>query len=77
MNRTLQNFMYTMLEDDSSIAPRESLGVMIELYRKGVWKDEKTVNVIATGAFHKDSKVIGIAYLNTVLILLSWNIFQP
>jgi len=37
LNRTLQNFMYTMLEDDSSIAPRESLAVMIELYRKGIW----------------------------------------
>jgi protein SDA1 len=37
LNRTLQNFMYTMLKDTSQQANRESLGVMIELWRKRVW----------------------------------------
>eukprot|EP01128_Nolandella_sp_AFSM9_P009391 TRINITY_DN5997_c0_g1_i1.p1 TRINITY_DN5997_c0_g1~~TRINITY_DN5997_c0_g1_i1.p1 ORF type:complete len:729 (-),score=208.58 TRINITY_DN5997_c0_g1_i1:182-2338(-) len=60
LNRTLQNFMYTMMQDTSSVAPRESLGVMVQLYRKGVWTNDKTVNVIASGIFHPDSKLVGM-----------------
>lgn len=37
LNKTLQNFMYTMLRDSSQQASRESLAVMIELWRKRVW----------------------------------------
>jgi protein SDA1 len=37
MNRTLQNFMYTMLNDPSDIAAKKSLDVMIDLYRKRIW----------------------------------------
>lgn len=77
MNKTLQNFMYTMLEDSTSVAPRESLGVMIDLYRKNVWcvlplrlllvltvifrNDAKTVNVISAAVFHSDAKVVSLA----------------
>lgn len=36
---------------------------MIQLYRKGVWNDERTVNVIATACFLKsnDSKMLTAA----------------
>lgn len=37
MNRTLQNFMYTMLNDPSDIAAKKSLDVMIDLNRKRIW----------------------------------------
>ena len=47
LNKQLQNFMFTMLQDASQIAQKKSLDVMIELYRRGVWKDAKTVNVMA------------------------------
>ena len=47
----MQNFMFTMLKDSHKIAAKTSLDVMIELYRKNVWKDAKTVNVIATACF--------------------------
>eukprot|EP01130_Rhizamoeba_saxonica_P013639 TRINITY_DN5836_c1_g1_i1.p1 TRINITY_DN5836_c1_g1~~TRINITY_DN5836_c1_g1_i1.p1 ORF type:complete len:666 (-),score=149.47 TRINITY_DN5836_c1_g1_i1:1927-3699(-) len=67
LNRTLQNFMYTMLQDDDAIAPRESLAVMIELYRKNIWNDAKTANVISTGIFSKDSKLISMT-LNFFLV---------
>ena len=51
LNTTMQNFMFTMLKDSHKIAAKTSLDVMIELYRKNVWKDAKTVNVIATACF--------------------------
>lgn len=50
--------MYTMLQDESSVAPRESLNVMIELYNKKIWHDRKTVNVISIGIFSQDAKIV-------------------
>jgi len=58
LNSTLQNFMYSMLKDSHTIAAKTSLDVMISLYKKNVWKDEKTVNVITTACFSKITKVM-------------------
>lgn len=58
LNTTLQNFMYTMLKDNSPIAAKMSLDVMIELYRRNVWRDAKTVNVITTACFSKVTKIL-------------------
>ncbi|CAN0400965.1 unnamed protein product, partial [Discosporangium mesarthrocarpum] len=37
LNKTLQNFVFTMLRDDSEIAAKKSLDIMVDLYRKRVW----------------------------------------
>ena len=58
VNKTLQNFMYTMLADDHPIAAKKSLDVMVELYKKKVWNDEKTVNVIASACFSPVAKIM-------------------
>ncbi|XP_053675529.1 protein SDA1 homolog [Anopheles nili] len=59
LNSTLQNFMYTMLRDTNPKAAKMSVDIMIELYRKQVWNDAKTVNVIANvGCFSKITKVL-------------------
>jgi len=58
LNAGLQNYMFTMLKDPATIAAKTSLDVMISLYRKNVWKDAKTVNVIATACFSKITKVL-------------------
>ncbi|KAI4471869.1 hsda/sda1-related [Holotrichia oblita] len=58
VNATLQNFMFTMLKDSNSKAAKMSVDIMIELYKKNVWNDSKTVNVIATGCFSKITKVM-------------------
>ena len=49
--------MYTMLRDNNAIAAKKSLDVMIELYRRNIWKDAKTVNVITTACFSHVTKV--------------------
>lgn len=49
--------MYTMLRDNNAIAAKKSLDVMIELYRRNIWKDAKTVNVIMTACFSPVTKV--------------------
>lgn len=58
INTTLQNFMFTMLKDSNSRAAKMSVDIMIELYKKNVWNDAKTVNVISTGCFSKITKVM-------------------
>lgn len=59
LNSTLQNFMYSQLKNASPKAAKMSVDIMIELYKKNVWNDAKTVNVIATvGCFSKVTKVM-------------------
>lgn len=58
LNTTLQNFMFSMLKDSNSKAAKMSIAIMIELYKKNVWNDAKTVNVIATACFSKFTKVM-------------------
>ncbi|XP_059490536.1 protein SDA1 homolog [Neocloeon triangulifer] len=57
LNRTLQNFMFNMLKDSNSRAVKMSLDIMIQLYKKNIWNDAKTVNVIATACYSKFAKV--------------------
>jgi len=64
LNKTLQSFMFTMLEsvksgnsDENAIAAKRSVDVCIELYRKNVWNDAKTVNVIAEACFSPITKI--------------------
>lgn len=58
LNSTLQNFMFDMLKDSNAVAAKKSLDVMIELYRRKVWKDAKTANVITTACFSKVTKIM-------------------
>ncbi|KAK6631764.1 hypothetical protein RUM43_013828 [Polyplax serrata] len=58
LNTVLQNFMFGMLKDSNSKAAKMSLGVMIELYKKKIWNDAKTVNVISVACFSKIVKVM-------------------
>uniref|UniRef100_A0A673TK49 Protein SDA1 n=1 Tax=Suricata suricatta TaxID=37032 RepID=A0A673TK49_SURSU len=58
VNIVLQNFMYTMLRDSNATAAKISLDVMIELYRRNIWNDAKTVNVITTACFSKVTKIL-------------------
>lgn len=40
------------------MAARRSLIVMIELHKRRVWNDEKTVNSIWKGAIHENPKIV-------------------
>ncbi|XP_076232071.1 SDA1 domain containing protein Mys45A [Calliopsis andreniformis] len=58
INTSLQNFMFLMLKDSNVRAAKMSADIMIELYKKNIWNDTKTVNVLATGCFAKTTKVM-------------------
>eukprot|EP00831_Metopus_contortus_P074766 TRINITY_DN6831_c0_g1_i2.p1 TRINITY_DN6831_c0_g1~~TRINITY_DN6831_c0_g1_i2.p1 ORF type:complete len:421 (-),score=77.06 TRINITY_DN6831_c0_g1_i2:89-1351(-) len=58
INTQLQNFFYSQIERGVDRAAKASLLIMIELYRKHVWTDEKTVNGISAGCLSKNPKMV-------------------
>jgi protein SDA1 len=50
--------MYTMLRDSNHVAAKMSLDALTDLYKKNVWRDTKTVNVIATACLSPLTKVM-------------------
>lgn len=51
--------MYSILTDANPKAAKMSVDIMIDLYKKNIWNDAKTVNVIANvGCFSKVTKVM-------------------
>nr|CAG4646896.1 EOG090X030C [Megafenestra aurita] len=58
LNNVLQNFMFGMLKDSNITAAKMSLDVMIDLYKKNIWNDSKTVNVIATACVSRTTKIM-------------------
>lgn len=74
LNRTLQNFMYGLFEEAAAVERKSDnsdhlavdriLHVLIELYRKRVWADARTVNVIADAAVRRISPKVLVTALN-------------
>ncbi|EHA97937.1 SDA1-like protein [Heterocephalus glaber] len=58
VNIMLQNFMYTMLRDSNATAAKISLDVMIELYRRNIRNDDKTISDIMTACFPKVTNIL-------------------
>ncbi|KAK9862024.1 hypothetical protein WJX84_008292 [Apatococcus fuscideae] len=58
LNRAVQSFLYTALQDEHEGAAKKSLAVLTELYRRQVWRDARTVNVIASATFHPSPRIM-------------------
>jgi len=58
INTSLQNYMFSMLTDAHPIATKISVEILVDLYRRNIWNDTKTVNVIVTACYSKISKVM-------------------
>lgn len=57
-NKPLQNFMYSILNGDDTVAAKHALMLMIDLYRKDIWNDERTVNVISLSCISKERSLV-------------------
>ena len=57
LNKRLQNFLYSMVGDGSELAAKRSMDIMVQLFRRNVWPDERTVNVIASAVFSPFTRV--------------------
>ena len=54
--------MFDLLNSDNELVARKALDVMVELYRRQVWTDALSVNVIAAACL---SKVVLLPALNS------------
>lgn len=57
LNRSIQNFLYGLLATDNDVAAKKSLAVLTELWRRHVWRDARTVNVIGKLAVEGSSMI--------------------
>lgn len=69
LNKKLQNFIQNLLQDPNEEAAKRALNVMIELYKREVWNDEKTVNAIWTGGVMHGNPKIAAASCRFFLVL--------
>lgn len=69
INKRLQNFIFEMLKDPNETASKRALAVMIELYKRKIWNDDKTVNVLAEGGCLHDNPKVVVAACKFFLVL--------
>mmetsp|Transcript_3833 Transcript_3833/g.10420 ORF Transcript_3833/g.10420 Transcript_3833/m.10420 type:complete len:795 (+) Transcript_3833:172-2556(+) len=58
MNRQVQNFLAAALKDENETAAKKALAVITELYRRNIWSDARTVNLVADACRHKSPKIL-------------------
>ena len=68
LNSSMQNFMYKMINDSHHTAAKMALDIMIDLYKKNVWKDAKTVNVIASACYKNNGGKIEVTKLTPMAL---------
>ena len=73
INKKMQTFIFDMLQDPNETASKRSLAVMIELYKRKIWNDDKTVNVIAQGCLHDNPKIIAAAAKFFLVLDYDWD----
>lgn len=61
LNKQLQGFVYSMVDDSNLTAAKKSIHLMMTMYTKRIWTDSRTVNVIASGCCSKQPKIVRIA----------------
>ena len=57
INKQLQIFLHEILQKQSNKIAKIGLQVAIKLYKRNIWNDPKTVNIIASGCFNDYYKV--------------------
>ena len=72
INKKLQTFIFDMLKDANETASKRALAVMIELYKRKIWNDDKTVNVIAEGCIHDNPKIVAAASKFFLVLDYEW-----
>jgi protein SDA1 len=58
LNRSVQNFLQAAVMDENEAAAKKALAVLTELYRRNIWNDARTVNLVADATKHKSPKIL-------------------
>lgn len=59
--RSLQSFLFGMVSEPNEVLVKRSLNVLVDLFRRRIWNDARTANVIASCVFHEAAPVALIA----------------
>ncbi|CAD8143186.1 unnamed protein product [Paramecium octaurelia] len=57
LNKQIQNFIIDLIKKSQENIAKRAIQIMIELYKKNIWKDNKCVNIIAQGCFNQNYKI--------------------
>jgi len=61
INKQIQNLIFEIIKNNPDNSAKRAIHIMIELYKKNIWNDSKTVNIIALGCLNPYYKVKLIA----------------
>ncbi|CAG9572371.1 conserved hypothetical protein [Leishmania major strain Friedlin] len=61
INKRAQNFLFSIMAEDDPVQARCAEMVMIDLYRRRVWSDERTVEVLTKACFSKHTPILRTA----------------
>lgn len=61
VNKKAQSFLFKVMEEDDAVQARCAQLVMIDLYRRMVWCDERTVQVLTRACFSKHTVILRTA----------------
>ena len=51
-NRTVQSFLHAAIKDENEATAKKALAVLTEMYRRNIWTDAKTVNLVVEACKH-------------------------
>jgi protein SDA1 len=66
LNRSIQAFLFSIVEDDTTITARKTVEILCELYRRKVWTDARTVNMLGKACLSQSTRVC-VAAINFFL----------
>ncbi|KAG5508267.1 hypothetical protein JKF63_05523 [Porcisia hertigi] len=61
INKKAQSFLFSVMAEDDPVQARCAEMVMIDLYRRRVWSDERTVEVLTKACFSKHTPILRTA----------------
>lgn len=57
LNRSIQAFLFSIVEEDTTITARKTVEILCELYRRKVWTDARTVNMLGKACLSQSTRV--------------------
>jgi len=57
-NRVVRQFLRDAVRDENPVAAKKALAIVTELYRRNIWNDAKSVNLVVEACFHQHPKIL-------------------